>query len=378
METAVPIRYIDRHASPQEFSDAVATCAASGVVDYFASWDQLTSWRPSSLWNPGVTPMAAKIPDLDSWPDVFAMSAYALAQSSNIGTAISLDALRRGPAEVMQTMLTMANLTRGRAIFMIGAGEQKQAKPFGWKRAEGLKRLEDSLQIFRKFWDEAGPISFQGHHWELQDAWLGTAKPYRPKVWALGGGPKLLDIATSYADGFATMVPLVSATPEQWAVQVSSMKRDLERKGRDPEAFEFGIFSAHLIHEDPDVIDRALDNDLMRFDAAVMGRLNQADWEAEGIDPVFAKDWHYARDLLPVSMTRGEIENILRGVTRSMTEQMWINGTPQEVAAKIQPFIDAGATWVQVIDSLPAVLTPEDAAQSIPRCVEVCRILKDK
>ena len=378
METAVPIRYIDRHASPDAFADAVVACADSGVVDHFASWDQLTSWRPPLLWNTDVTPRAAQMPDMDSWPDVLAMSAYALARAPGIGTAISIDALRRGPAELMQTMLTMANLTRGRSIFMIGAGEQKQAKPFGWKRTQGLKRLEDSLQIFRRFWDTEGPISFQGHFWELQEAWLGGAKPYRPRTWALGGGPKLLDLATSYADGFATMVPLVAASPEQWAEQVTSMKQDLERKGRDPEAFYFGVFSAHLIHEDPAVIDRALDNDLMRFDAAIMGRLNQADWAAEGVEPVFAANWHYARDLLPVSMTRSEVDTVLAGVTRSMTEKMWINGTPAEVAAKIQPYVDAGATWVQVIDSLPAVLPPEDAANTIPRCIEVCRILKGK
>jgi len=117
--------------------------------------------------------MAARMPDMDSWPDVLAMSAYAVAPTPGIGTAVSLDALRRGPAELMQTMLTLSNLTRGRSIFMIGAGEQKQAKPFGWKRGEGLKRLEDSLQIFRRFWEEDGPISFQGHFWELRDAWLG-------------------------------------------------------------------------------------------------------------------------------------------------------------------------------------------------------------
>jgi hypothetical protein len=36
-----------------------------------------------------------------------------------------------------QTMMTLANLTGGRAKVMIGAGEAKQVTPHGWKRSEG-------------------------------------------------------------------------------------------------------------------------------------------------------------------------------------------------------------------------------------------------
>jgi phthiodiolone/phenolphthiodiolone dimycocerosates ketoreductase len=373
--TAVPIT-IDRNFPAATFGDAVKAVHASGVVDDVQMWDQLTSWWPRPLWTRENTPMAEFIPDVDSFPDVFAYAAYAAAVAPGIGTALSSDGLRRGPGELMQTMLSLANITEGQSIFMLGAGEVKQARPFGWKRSEGLARLEDQFAIIDKFWKSDGPITFEGNHWKLDRAWLGCAKRHKPKVWALGGGPKLLDMATTYADGFATMVPLVSASVERWAETVSNMKRELERKGRDPEHFDFGVYGAALLHEDANTIDRALDNPLVRFVAAIMGRINQRDWDKEGIEPAYPRDWHYALKLLPTWMSKEEIDDILSRVSREMSEKTWLFGAPAQVADTLQQYVDAGATWVSIIDLLPPVLEPSDAQNALGRSIEVCRHLK--
>jgi phthiodiolone/phenolphthiodiolone dimycocerosates ketoreductase len=373
--TAIPVT-IDRNFAATMFGETVKAVHSSGVVDDVQMWDQLTSWWPRSLWTPENTPMAQVIPDVDSFPDVFVYAGYAAAMAPGIGTALSSDGLRRGPGEMMQTMLSLANITEGQSIFMLGAGEVKQARPFGWKRSEGLARLEDQLKIFDMFWKSDGPVTFEGNHWKLDRAWLGCAKNYKPKVWALGGGPKLIDMATSYADGFATMVPLVSSSVEQWAETVSSMKQELERKGRDPEAFDFGVYGAALLHENEDVIDRALDTRLVRFVGAIMGRINQRDWDKEGIEPPMPRDWHYALKLLPTWMSEGEIDEILGRVTREISEKTWLYGAPKQVAETLAEYVDAGATWVSIIDLLPPVLEPADAQNALGRSIEVCRQLK--
>ena len=51
--------------------------------------------------------------------------------------------------------------------------------------------------------------------------------------------------------------------------------------------------------------------------------------------------------------------------------------SPEKVAANLQAYVDAGATWVSVIDILPTVLDPEDAPRALPRTLEVCRVLKE-
>ncbi|MEA2167461.1 MAG: phthiodiolone/phenolphthiodiolone dimycocerosates ketoreductase [Solirubrobacteraceae bacterium] len=226
--TAIPLN-TTLHIPPAGFAELARAVHGSGVVDNLFMWDQMTNFWPPHLWTPENAPMAAVFGDLDSYADAFAMGAYALAAAPEAGLAVSTDAIRRGPAELNQTMWTLAAMAGGEAIFQIGAGEFKQTRPFGWKRSEGLARLEDQLKLARAFWESDEPVVYEGNHWQMRRAWLGKARPKRPQVWALGGGPKLLDLATSYADGFAAISPCVFDEPEKFAAMKAKLSEDLER-----------------------------------------------------------------------------------------------------------------------------------------------------
>jgi phthiodiolone/phenolphthiodiolone dimycocerosates ketoreductase len=366
----------DRHTPPAVFGQAAAAALDSDAVDELLVWDQMTNFWPRQLWRPGNTPMASVLPDLDSYSDAFAMSAYLAAKAPGMGMTISTDAIRRGPAELTQTMMTLANLTDGHAKIMIGAGEAKQVTPFGWRRSEGLERLEDQLKAFEALWSSDAPVNLAGNHWSFRDAWLGEARGHRPTVWALGGGPKLLDLATTYADGFSAIVPCVAPNPESWAQTVATLKTDLERKGRDPEAFDFGIWFMSLIHEDEQLLEDALDNPLMRWMAGVFGRVDQSAWDAEGIVPPLPRDWHYAIKLLPVQWTDSEVDDLLSRTTHEMAQKSFVYGTPASVADQVAQYVEAGATWVSVCDILPLILDPADAQLGQHRNLEVCARLK--
>ncbi|MCD2194560.1 hypothetical protein LQ327_14400 [Actinomycetospora endophytica] len=103
-------RYMDPKGSAQYASALQAT----GQIDQFVLWDQLTSWWPNSLWTPENTVLATQVPDMDSLQDPFATAAFALSGVDDLGFAVCTDALRREPAEMAQTMLTLATATRGR------------------------------------------------------------------------------------------------------------------------------------------------------------------------------------------------------------------------------------------------------------------------
>ena len=375
VETAVSIS-IDRNLPATAYGDLVKAIHASGTVDYLTMWDQLTSWIPPCLWTPENTPLHAVVPDLDSYPDWNVMCGYAAALAPGLGTAISMDAIRRGPADLTQTMLTVANCTQGKSIYSVGAGEIKQCQPFGYKRSEGLARLEDFYRIFHAFWEAKAPIDVQGHHWKMDQAWLGVARHHRPRIWGLGGGPKILDLATTYADGFSTMCPMVWTTPEHTAEQIGAMKQQLAEKGRDPEAFDFGIWVAAVLHEDEAMIERAFDNPLVKWSTCVMGRIIQSDWLREGIEPPMPPDWHYAMKMLPQKIDLAQANQMLSGVTSEMSHKSWIYGSPQTVAKKLQPYIHAGVTWVLVLDMMPILLPVDQAPQALARSLEVCRLLK--
>jgi phthiodiolone/phenolphthiodiolone dimycocerosates ketoreductase len=348
----------------------------SGVVDYLWLWDELSGWFPGNLWRDENTPAAAFI-DPDSTYDPFVQAAFALAANPSMSVRLSTDAIRSGPAELLRRVLTLAHGTEGRVVCAIGAGELRQTKPFGHKRSEGLKRLEDTFALIRKLLDEDEPFTHEGNFWHYKNATLGSTRPAtRPEFWALGGGPTLLDIAARYADGFEAATPQAIVTPEAFADTVRSLREKVEGHGRDPDAFGFGIWLICVCHDDHEVIDQVLDNPLIRYFAGQFGRLDQSQWAEHGLTPVMPDGWHYAMKWAPFEQTDAEVMDIVSRTPKEMSRRSFHCGTPAELASLAKAFTDAGASFVGLLDMVPLALGPAEAEGSMRRGIEIFSTLK--
>jgi phthiodiolone/phenolphthiodiolone dimycocerosates ketoreductase len=366
-----------RHLPPQATVQSAKEMAATGLVDDILIWDQLTWFFPPSLWKRENLPTGVfdAMPDADSFPDAFATAAYVLSQVPELGVSISTESVRRGPLELIQTMLTLADMTERRAIFQVGAGEVKQLRPSKWRR-NGLAQLEDKLDIFKLYMNADGPIDFEGNVSKLDTAWIGSARTNKPTIWALGGGPKLIDIAAAKAGGFCTVAPFAWPTPEAAATEIQAIRKKVEAGGRDPDEFEFAMWSVALLHEDDEMIDRAIRNALVRWQAAIFGRLNMSDWDSEGIEPVFPRDWHYASNLEPMKMGADETNEILGRVTDEMVRKSYFIGDAKSVASNLEAYHEAGVSWLHLSDLLPIAIDLEDGSGPMDRSYEVFRILR--
>ena len=367
-----PVRYMPPEAAIQ----VAQTLEASGVVDYVLLYDQLVAWFPQVLWNEQNAPLASIIPDSDSFSDPWLLSGAITQATEQLGVSITGDTLRRGPAEILQSALTLGRATNGKAVIQLGAGELKQAKPFGYKRSEGLQRMEDVFQIIRKLLATDGPIEHDGQIWKYDRAWIGMEKEFVPKFWAMGGGPKLTEIATRYADGYISLSPQVYNTPEAFAAEVARLKVLLEKEGRDPEDFTFGLWGIVFLWDDEAEFERVVDNPIFKFQAATIGRLNQRDWRKEGIEPVFPDDWHYALRLLPHTLSEAETQDVIDRTPRAMVENFCMKGTPKQVAAMLQEYVDAGANALFPMDYAPYFLGVEAQQHALERQIELARIVK--
>jgi phthiodiolone/phenolphthiodiolone dimycocerosates ketoreductase len=375
VETAVFLAGL-RHLPPSFTVQQAQTALASEGVDGIAMADQLQNFLPPSLWTQENAPIAQWWSDMDSVDDAFTLAAYMYASIPDANLTLLTDSIRTGPAQLVHQMLTLADITEGRATFQIGAGEMKQCNPFGWKRSEGLSRLDDLFQIVRAFLSSDEPVSFSGRHWELTNAFLGAAKPHRPTVWGLGSGPRILDLTTSYADGLCSAAPNSWPTPEEAAAAIASIKADVERKGRDPEAFRIGLVCPVLIHEDPAVLDRALDNPIIKWTTAVFGRTLPERWREVGEAPATPEGWTYFLKMKPFETDASFVDEVVSRTTRRMCELGYFVGSPAEVAAQLAPYVEAGVEWISPADYLPVVLPLEEAAGALPRSVAVCEHLK--
>lgn len=98
-----------------------------------------------------------------------------------------------------------------------------------------------------------------------------------------------------------------------------------------------------FLWDDPEEFERVVGNPIFKFQAATIGRLNQADWRKEGIEPVFPDDWHYAFKLLPRELTEAETRDVIARTPEGIVRKFCFQGTPREVAATLQGYVDAGA-----------------------------------
>jgi phthiodiolone/phenolphthiodiolone dimycocerosates ketoreductase len=375
VKTAIAL-WGDRHI-PATVIAQQARALESGGVDGMLIADQFGNFIPPQLWKPEITPAAAVLPDPDSHSDPFTLAGYLLAAAPTLDVAVSTDSVRRGPGELVQAVLTLANMTEGEVTLQVGGGEAKQCAPFGYKRSQGMSRMEDLFRIFGALLDSGGePINFEGRRWHYTGASIGGAVPHRPKIMGLGGGPILIDHSTSYADGLATTCPPVWAGPEEFGQAREQILKTVAAKGRNPEEFEFAVWFPCLIGNDKSQLEGKFDNPLIKWLAAVFGRIEPTDWDKIGLESPFPEGWRYYSDLLPHQTSDSLIDGVLGTVTDAHVTSGWVCGTPAEVAATITEYVEAGASWVCPMDYLPMVLDPAEATSAFERSIETVALIK--
>jgi phthiodiolone/phenolphthiodiolone dimycocerosates ketoreductase len=240
----------------------------------------------------------------------------------------------------------------------------------------GLKRLEDALRLFRIWTQSDGPVDFEGRYWTMHDAWLGRAGMTNPpKFFAMGGGPKLVSLAAELADGLVTGSPFVFPRPAEYTEFVAEVASALAGHGRSVNEFTLGLYHVlFLVDDHAEFLDN-LDHPLLEWWAVTGGRFNQADWKLEGIDPVLPLDWHYANDMLPARMTLEETYAIIDRVSPEMVEKSFVWGTPDEVAAHLKEFTEAGCRYHLLADLSPGLI-PTDPERVTQRYITLCDLLK--
>jgi phthiodiolone/phenolphthiodiolone dimycocerosates ketoreductase len=376
-----PVRWLPPGIEP----DVARRFVESGVVDYISAADVLglSCFVPSQLSRHA----PADAPDNASWYDAAISLAVAATNNPGLGVVYGgLPALRHGPAELFRTALTLSDITDGKTICWVAVGELYNTRPFGYRRSEGLARFEDHFRLYQLLWERDSPFDFEGNVWHYKNAFVGSERGQRPQFWAMGAGPRFMKIAAKFADGWITTVPFAAATPEAYSKRVAVMRDEVERAGRDPDAFGFGVMPMCLIHEQPEVVAAARKSPMIRLASALWGRLPHSNWQQEGLEPLFSNGWDYSIHWDASKLSDAEFESLMGRITDKMVEKAFIAGSPQEVTDVVKAYVDAGATLVNPIDMLGSrTYGPLDAeaAQSrwTPETIrwrlEMCRQLKE-
>ncbi len=253
------------------------------------------------------------------------------------------DVQRIHPAKMAHMMATLADLSHGRTLFGVGAGEAMNILPFGMefdKPGERVERLGEAVQVAKLLWSSSSkkPVSFSGKYFTLKDAWLdipiSTGSP-RVIVGALGG-KRALEVAGKYADGWVSWLN----SPETFRTKLDIAKSAGRAAGRDDktiQGFRACVWVYTVLTEDQNQIRKAL-NRAKRGLLAESQTLKMMGFiRPEGLGKTY-------QNMLVSDEGAKSIPSIQDTVPDKFVTQIVAAGSPSQIIERIEEFRKAGAT----------------------------------
>ena len=315
---------------------------------YHSIWlpDHMVSFWPDSIWTPEFTDLATVSPSPHRHLDGMAVAGAAavLTRHTPIATTV-VDTVRRHPAMLAQTALTLDHLSKGRFILGLGSGELENTVPYGFDFERPVSRLAEAIKVIKLLWHSDGPVDFQGEFYRLEHARMDTelfgGKP--PPIWMGAAGPRMLKITGREADGWW---PAGSYTPEDYAAKLKIITDAGEAAGRDMSGFVPAITQISLIGEE-DEIAEMLEKPMVK---SIILMLTAQDLRQFGYDHPMGPDWRGIMDFDPVKLSREKIIAFCEAVNTQAIRDIFPVGSPRQVAAKFKGLADAGMRVFKVMD----------------------------
>jgi phthiodiolone/phenolphthiodiolone dimycocerosates ketoreductase len=195
---------------------------------------------------------------IDPWTTMGAISASTT--KIEMCCAVS-DVQRIHPAKLAHMVATLSDLSKGRTLLGVGAGEAMNLVPFGIEFGapkERVERLGEAIQVAKLLWSSSfqNPVSFQGRFFSLKDAWLDipihTGVP-KVIVGALGGRGAL-EVAGKYGDGWVSWLN----SPETFRKKLEIAKSSARAAGKTLDNFRACVWVYTTLTSDDAQIRKAL------------------------------------------------------------------------------------------------------------------------
>ena len=206
-------------------------------VNEEAGFDSI--WVPDHLLfiPPGIVP--------EAWSMLAA--AATVTERAALGTCVT-DPHRYHPAVLAQKVATVDQISSGRVILGVGAGEAMNLEPFGIKWKNPVSKLIEFVTIIRKLWT-GEVLNYEGRFWTLKDAFL-QINPVEGRIPIYFGanGPRTLKLTGEMADGWLS-IPL---SPKLYEKRLKLVKEGAEKAGRSLDDIDKGVYLYTSVTEKPE------------------------------------------------------------------------------------------------------------------------------
>jgi len=316
-----------------------------------AMWfaDHFLHWYPPSVWTPDLFAQAATEPSPHTFLDPGPLMGAVLTHTDRmiVGTGVT-DAIRRHPAVIAQTFATLNHMGHGRVRLGLGVGEAENILPYGLPYERTASRLIEALEVIRLLWSTTDPVDFDGEFVQLRDAVIGLG-PYHgkdPEIWVPAHRPRVLRAVARLADGW---LPIITDAQE-YAARLADIRTASSEAGRPVDAVRPGLYVWVVCDEDRDVAERLLGSLALRLIALTAPAEL---FEDAGAEHPLATRWGLL-DYVPTELSRDETLAAAKAVPDEVLRSYYMWGTPDDIVARLAPFMQAGCEVFNLTNIGPA------------------------
>src|SRR3954464_12850744 len=237
-----------------------------------------------------------------------------------IGTAVTPPGPRYHPVLIAQAWATLERLFPGRPFLGIGSGESLNESPLAaiWPSVpEQVERMEEGLEIITRLFD-GERLSYDGHHFETDEAILHTRPNRRPPICVSAFGRKAAGVGARWGDGLWTL-----ADPESAPEVIDSYRAACDNAGKEPGEI---VLQAQFSWAEDD-------------DAALEGARV---WKGAQPEEFYTDDWHDPRKMFEEGERQISDEDL--------KEALIISSDPEVHIDRIREVEQLGAAIVAVMN----------------------------
>jgi phthiodiolone/phenolphthiodiolone dimycocerosates ketoreductase len=303
--------------------------------------DHFMGFAPKWMWKPEICAAANVIHSGDALFDPVAVMAYLAAAypGLTLGTSVT-DPIRRHPMALAQSFVTLDHMTEGRAILGLGNGLVENTEPYGFASKMRVSRLEEALEVLQLLFESGGkPVGYQGKYYQLDGAVfdLPLYDGRAPRMFFGAHAPRMLELTGRFGSGW---LPGQVVDGDEYGNRLACIRRGADKAGRSMDDFLACQTLLLVLGDDRDrVVEQALASPYVAYNAlGLPGFL----WKQLGLSHPYGDDFFGTLDMVPSRTTPEDVEAAHRQITAELLEHQYYFGTPREIAAAVEPLVEAG------------------------------------
>lgn len=222
------------------------------------------------------------------------------------------------PVRLASTMGTLAEVSDGRTVLGVGAGDHSTLRNLGLADKRGLRSVLETIKVTKRLW--AGErVEHQGT-FQAKNAGLNYTVEERP-VYVGGEGPHMCRMAAKHADGLL----FNGSHPDDVAWAREQVEHGLDERPSGRGAFDFAAYTSVSIAHDADAAHEAARPPV----AFITAGASESVLKRHGIDTDRTAT-------ISEAISEGAFSTAFDAVTEPMIDAFCIAGTPETVAQQLR------------------------------------------